>query len=212
MRFTAAERRAKLATLMKIEGYDSIEDLAQAILSDSVLPAICMNEDCDFTCEMEPDQDAGYCEECRTNSMRRHSSSPDSSNSAYEFTIAPGQNVRGLSFKISSRYKHWRLHGDSHEKWIKEKSLDCSTGSRPEDNGPQENPRRPNCKEVETDRRGNAAESLQHGMVTRLALTTRSLTSSGTVFQHRHPTYAGFLAARNRVEFVRTLRPGTKTM
>jgi hypothetical protein len=70
MRFTAAEQRAKLATLMKIEGYDSIEDLAQAILSDSVSPAICMNEDCDFTCEMEPDQDAGYCEECRTNSMQ----------------------------------------------------------------------------------------------------------------------------------------------
>src|SRR6266446_4631510 len=70
MRFTAAEQRAKLATLMKIEGYDSIEDLAQAILSDSVSPAICMNEDCDFTCEMEPDQDAGYCEECRTNTMK----------------------------------------------------------------------------------------------------------------------------------------------
>ena len=69
MRFTAAERRAKLAKLMEIEGYDSIEELAQAILSDSVSPAICMNEDCDFTCEMEPDQDAGYCEECRTNSM-----------------------------------------------------------------------------------------------------------------------------------------------
>jgi hypothetical protein len=70
MRFAAAERRAKLATLMKIEGYDSIEELAQTILSDSVSPAICMNEGCDFTCEMEPEQDAGYCEECRTNSMQ----------------------------------------------------------------------------------------------------------------------------------------------
>ena len=70
MRFTAAAQRAKLATLMEIEGYDSIEDLAQAILSDSVSPAICMNEDCDFTCEMEPDQDADYCEECRGNSMQ----------------------------------------------------------------------------------------------------------------------------------------------
>ena len=29
-----------------------------------------MNEDCDFTCEMEPDQDAGFCEECCTNSMQ----------------------------------------------------------------------------------------------------------------------------------------------
>ena len=47
----------------------SIEELMQAVLSDSVSPAICMNEDCNFTCEMEPDQDAGYCEECHTNSM-----------------------------------------------------------------------------------------------------------------------------------------------
>ena len=70
MRFAAAQKRAKLSKLIEIEGYDSIEQLAQTILSDSVSPAICMNEDCDFTCEMEPDQDAGYCEECRTNSMQ----------------------------------------------------------------------------------------------------------------------------------------------
>ena len=171
-----------------------------------------MNEDCDSPARWSQTRTPATARNAAPTRCSRHSSSPDSSNGAYEFTIAPRQNVRGLSFKISSRYKHWRLHGESHEKWIKEKSLDCSTGSRPEDNGPQENPRRPNCKEVETDRRGNAAESLQHGIVTRLALTTRSLTSSGTVFQHRHPTYAGFLAARNRVEFVRTLRPGTKTM
>ena len=67
---TAAQRRAKLAKLMEIEGYDNFAEMAQAILSDSVSPAICMNEDCNFTCEMEPDQDAGYCEECRTNSMQ----------------------------------------------------------------------------------------------------------------------------------------------
>ena len=54
MRFTAAERRAKLSKLMEIEGYDNFEEMAQAILSDSVSPAICMNEDCNFTCEMEP--------------------------------------------------------------------------------------------------------------------------------------------------------------
>jgi hypothetical protein len=69
MRISPAQREAKLAKLMEIEGYDNFEELAQVILSDSVSPAICMNEDCNFTCEMEPDQDAGYCEECRTNSM-----------------------------------------------------------------------------------------------------------------------------------------------
>jgi hypothetical protein len=41
---TAAERRTKLTKLIAIEGYDSIEELAEAVLSDAVSPAICMNE------------------------------------------------------------------------------------------------------------------------------------------------------------------------
>ena len=62
-------RRAKLARLVEIEGYEAADDLLEAVFSDAVSPAICMNEDCNFTCEMEPDQDAGYCEECHTNTM-----------------------------------------------------------------------------------------------------------------------------------------------
>jgi hypothetical protein len=38
MHFSAAQRRAKLAKLIAVEGYDNIEELAQAILSDSVSP------------------------------------------------------------------------------------------------------------------------------------------------------------------------------
>ena len=38
MRLTAAEQRAKLAKLSAIEGYDSIEELASAILSELRLP------------------------------------------------------------------------------------------------------------------------------------------------------------------------------
>jgi hypothetical protein len=60
----------KLAKLIEIEGYQDITALAEAVLSDSVSPAICMNEGCDYTCEMEPDQDRGWCDECRTNSMK----------------------------------------------------------------------------------------------------------------------------------------------
>jgi hypothetical protein len=59
----------KLAKLLEIEGYDQIAELAETVFSDSVSPAICMNEGCTFTCEMEPDQDRGWCEECQTNSM-----------------------------------------------------------------------------------------------------------------------------------------------
>jgi hypothetical protein len=61
---------AKLAKLIETEGYDNPDELLEAVFSDVVSPAICMNEGCDFTCEMEPDQDAGYCEECRTNTMK----------------------------------------------------------------------------------------------------------------------------------------------
>jgi hypothetical protein len=58
-----ALRQAKLAKLIEIEGYDSIEELIEVVFSDAVSPAICMNADCNFACEMEPDQDAGYCDE-----------------------------------------------------------------------------------------------------------------------------------------------------
>jgi len=62
--------QAKLAKLLEIEGYESVEALLQAVLGDSVSPAICMNADCYYTCEMEPDQTRGWCDECRTNSMK----------------------------------------------------------------------------------------------------------------------------------------------
>jgi hypothetical protein len=64
-----ALRRAKVAKLIEIEGYESLEQLLEAVIGDTVSPAICMNADCTYTCEMEPDQERGYCDECRTNTM-----------------------------------------------------------------------------------------------------------------------------------------------
>ena len=64
-----ALRRSKLAKLIEIEGYESLEQLLEAVIGDTVSPAICMNADCTYTCEMEPDQERGYCDECRTNTM-----------------------------------------------------------------------------------------------------------------------------------------------
>lgn len=60
----------KLQKLIEVEGFDSVEALLEAFITDSVSPAICMNDGCDYTCEMEPDQDRGYCEECHTGSMK----------------------------------------------------------------------------------------------------------------------------------------------
>jgi hypothetical protein len=65
----AARRRAKLDQLIEIEGFESEEALLAAALIDSVSPAICLNNGCDYTAEMEPDQDRGFCEACGTNSV-----------------------------------------------------------------------------------------------------------------------------------------------
>jgi hypothetical protein len=64
-----ALREQKLAKLLEIEGYDTVEALMEAVIGDSVSPAICMNEECGFTCEMEPDQPKGWCDECHTNTV-----------------------------------------------------------------------------------------------------------------------------------------------
>jgi hypothetical protein len=63
-------QQQKLVTLCKIEGFETVDQLMEAAALDSVSPAICMTEGCDYTCEMEPDQDRGWCEECQKPSMK----------------------------------------------------------------------------------------------------------------------------------------------
>ena len=62
--------KEKLTKLCEIEGFATPLDLAPAAITDSVCPAICMNSDCDYSTELEPDQDQGWCEVCETNSMK----------------------------------------------------------------------------------------------------------------------------------------------
>ncbi len=70
MTIVLSNDQQKLAKLLEIEGYDKLEDLLEAVFSDSVSPGICMNEGCDYAVEVEPDQDRGWCDECRTNSVK----------------------------------------------------------------------------------------------------------------------------------------------
>ena len=65
-------RRAKLRRLAEAEGFASVDQLIEAAATDSVCPAICCNPlrpECDHTAEMEPDQDAGWCEEYQANTL-----------------------------------------------------------------------------------------------------------------------------------------------
>lgn len=57
----------KLEKLAEIYGTDVMTMLEEATF-DSIAPAICMN--CDYTEDMEPDQDQGWCPECEQNSMK----------------------------------------------------------------------------------------------------------------------------------------------
>ena len=48
----------------------SVEELLRQANFDSVSPGICVNQDCDYTADVEPDQDKGYCEVCETNTVQ----------------------------------------------------------------------------------------------------------------------------------------------
>lgn len=66
---TPEVRRAKLAKLVELEGFDSVDAFLEAAAVDSVSPAICLKDGCHYTAEMEPDQDRGFCEVCDTNTV-----------------------------------------------------------------------------------------------------------------------------------------------
>jgi hypothetical protein len=64
-----SNKATKLMKLCEAEGFDSLDDLLKISVADSVCPAICMTEGCDYTAEMEPDQTEGYCEACGGNTV-----------------------------------------------------------------------------------------------------------------------------------------------
>jgi hypothetical protein len=66
---TLSRKAAKLMKLCDLEGYKCLDDLLKASVTDSICPSICMTEGCDYTTEMEPDQNAGYCEMCGGNTV-----------------------------------------------------------------------------------------------------------------------------------------------
>ena len=60
---------SKLSKLAEIEGLE-VEEMLEAGTFDGVCAGICTNKDCDYTTEVEPDCDSGYCEECETQTVK----------------------------------------------------------------------------------------------------------------------------------------------
>ena len=59
----------KLETLAQIEGMDVMELLEEATF-DGISPGICINKNCNYTTEVEPDCYDGFCEVCGTNTVK----------------------------------------------------------------------------------------------------------------------------------------------
>ena len=65
----------KLEKLAADYGFDNVMDMLEEATEClahcfRIAPAICINSDCDYTTDMEPDQDRGWCEECETNTVQ----------------------------------------------------------------------------------------------------------------------------------------------
>lgn len=61
---------SKLTQLASDYGYGDTMEMLEHATFDSVVPGICMNEGCDYSTEVEPDQDCGWCEECQWGSVK----------------------------------------------------------------------------------------------------------------------------------------------
>ncbi len=64
--------KQKLDTILEVEGFESLEKLFEESEFGlrAGVPSICMNEGCDYVIDMEPDQDRGWCDVCKTNSVK----------------------------------------------------------------------------------------------------------------------------------------------
>lgn len=60
----------KLYRLARDWGFEDVMELLERATFDSVSPGICTNEGCDYSTEVEPDSDSGWCENCETNTVK----------------------------------------------------------------------------------------------------------------------------------------------
>ena len=60
----------KLEQLVSDYGFEDALEMGESAIMDSVCPGICMNEGCDYSTEVEPDQDKGFCEICGTQTVK----------------------------------------------------------------------------------------------------------------------------------------------
>ena len=63
-------QKEKLQKLIVIGGFADELALVRESLLDASCLAICMNPECSYTEDLEPDQEEGWCPECNSNTMK----------------------------------------------------------------------------------------------------------------------------------------------
>lgn len=59
----------KLAQLTDHFGYIDEMAMLEYAAIDSVVPGICLNDGCDYSTDVDPNQERGWCETCETNTV-----------------------------------------------------------------------------------------------------------------------------------------------
>ena len=62
--------KQKLDELIQIEGYSNTRDWLNDNMLSGTVEGICITKDCDYTTPVEPDQGRGFCEVCRTRTVK----------------------------------------------------------------------------------------------------------------------------------------------
>jgi hypothetical protein len=64
------ERLAKLQRLAELLGFETIDEMFDAAVSDTACPGICTNPWCEYTANVAPGEEAGYCQRDGTNTVQ----------------------------------------------------------------------------------------------------------------------------------------------
>jgi len=65
-----SEGKAKKLAMLADQYGLSVGELLEEWALDSVVPGICMNPNCEYTAEYEPDQSEGWCGACGTQTVQ----------------------------------------------------------------------------------------------------------------------------------------------
>ena len=61
MPLTRQQRATKLQKLAELLGFETVDEMFDAAVTDTACPGICVNPWCDYTPTVAPDDESGYC-------------------------------------------------------------------------------------------------------------------------------------------------------